>query len=66
MFRRSRFSVRPNVSTGGRTAATPQEPPLSNQEGSKISGDASESISDPSVTEPKSVVTPSEKSTGPG
>lgn len=66
MFRRSRFSVRPNVGTAGRTAATPQEAPSSNQEASEIPRDVSESISDPSVIDNKSVVTPSEKSTGPG
>lgn len=33
MLRRSRFSVRPNVGTVGRTAAgTPQEPPAENRE----------------------------------
>lgn len=66
MFRRSRFSVRPNVSTAGRTAATPQEAPSSNPEASEIPSDVSERISDLSVTDNKSVVTPSEKSTGPG
>uniref|UniRef100_A0A3B4AUJ7 Myb-like domain-containing protein n=1 Tax=Periophthalmus magnuspinnatus TaxID=409849 RepID=A0A3B4AUJ7_9GOBI len=32
MFRRSRLSIRPNVGTTGRTAGTPQEPPLSSKD----------------------------------
>lgn len=32
MFRRSRFSVRPNVSTTVRPVSTPQEAPPANQE----------------------------------
>ncbi|XP_026210201.1 transcription factor TFIIIB component B'' homolog isoform X2 [Anabas testudineus] len=66
MFRRSRFSVRPNVGTAGKTAATPQEVTPVNQEASEIPKDVSESISGPAVTDNKSVLTPAEKSTGPG
>ncbi|KAM9307085.1 uncharacterized protein KZ484_000411 [Pholidichthys leucotaenia] len=43
MFRRSRFSVRPNVSTAGRmTAAMPQEPPPTNQEASDTPREAAD------------------------
>ncbi len=66
MFRRSRFSVRPNVSTAGRTAATPQEAPSVSQETSETPKDVSESGTAPAVTDNKSVVTPSEKPTAPG
>ncbi|XP_062269278.1 transcription factor TFIIIB component B'' homolog [Platichthys flesus] len=62
MFRRSRFSIRPNVGTAGRTAATPQEAPSSNQESSETPKDISESIA---VTDVKSDGTPSEKTTAP-
>ncbi|KAI3362129.1 hypothetical protein L3Q82_012452, partial [Scortum barcoo] len=65
MFRRSRFSIRPNVSTGGRTATTPQEAPSVSQEASEIPKDVSDSSTAPAVTDNKSV-TPSEKPTGPG
>ncbi|XP_051268098.1 transcription factor TFIIIB component B'' homolog isoform X2 [Dicentrarchus labrax] len=65
MFRRSRFSVRPNVGTGGRTTATSQEAPSVNQEASETPKDVSESSPANAVTD-KSVVTPSEKRTAPG
>uniref|UniRef100_A0A3P9JPQ4 Transcription factor TFIIIB component B'' Myb domain-containing protein n=1 Tax=Oryzias latipes TaxID=8090 RepID=A0A3P9JPQ4_ORYLA len=42
MFRRSRFSVRPNVGTAGRTAATPQESPAAKQETDGTAKEASE------------------------
>uniref|UniRef100_A0A3P9M6M3 Transcription factor TFIIIB component B'' Myb domain-containing protein n=2 Tax=Oryzias latipes TaxID=8090 RepID=A0A3P9M6M3_ORYLA len=42
MFRRSRFSVRPNVGTAGRTAATPQESPAAKQETGGTAKEASE------------------------
>ncbi|XP_056259503.1 transcription factor TFIIIB component B'' homolog isoform X1 [Seriola aureovittata] len=68
MFRRSRFSFRPNVSTAGRTAAAaaPQEAPPANQEASETPRDVSESSPPPAVTDTKTVVTPSEKPTAPG
>ncbi|KAM6975870.1 uncharacterized protein LKV04_015133 [Tautogolabrus adspersus] len=66
MFRRSRFSVRPNVGTAGRTAATPQEAPLASQEAGETPKDISESCTTAAVTENKSVVTPSEKPTSVG
>ncbi|XP_035523717.1 transcription factor TFIIIB component B'' homolog isoform X2 [Morone saxatilis] len=65
MFRRSRFSVRPNVGTAGRTTATSQEAPTVNQEASETPKDVSESSTATAVTD-KSVVTPSEKRTAPG
>ncbi|XP_049909320.1 transcription factor TFIIIB component B'' homolog isoform X4 [Epinephelus moara] len=66
MFRRSRFSIRPNVGTAGRTAATPQEAPSANQEASENPKDVSESSTATAVTDNKSVVTPSEKPTASG
>ncbi|XP_060931775.1 transcription factor TFIIIB component B'' homolog [Limanda limanda] len=66
MFRRSRFSIRPNVGTAGRTAAIPQEAPSSNQESSETPKDISESSTPTAVTDIKSDVTPSEKTTAPG
>lgn len=63
MFRRSRFSVRPNVGTAGRAAATPQEVPSACQEASENQGDVTESVSGTAVADNKSGVTPSEKST---
>ncbi|XP_060916899.1 transcription factor TFIIIB component B'' homolog isoform X2 [Labrus mixtus] len=68
MFRRSRFSVRPNVGTAGRTAATPQEAPSASQEaGGETPKDVSESCTtDAAVTENKSEATPSEKPTSTG
>ncbi|XP_053267204.1 transcription factor TFIIIB component B'' homolog [Pleuronectes platessa] len=65
MFRRSRFSIRPNVGTAGRTAATPQEAPSSNQESSETPKDISESSTPIAVTDVKSDGTPSEKTTAP-
>ncbi|XP_039635737.1 mucin-5AC isoform X3 [Perca fluviatilis] len=67
MFRRSRFSIRPNVVTAGRTAAAPQEAPSANQEANETPKDVSESSSTTTaVTDNKSVVTPSEKPAAPG
>nr|XP_046230918.1 transcription factor TFIIIB component B'' homolog isoform X2 [Scatophagus argus] len=66
MFRRSRFSIRPNVGTAGRTTATSQESPPVNQETSETPRVVSESCTAPAVTDNKSVVTPSEKSAAPG
>ncbi|XP_041825700.1 transcription factor TFIIIB component B'' homolog [Melanotaenia boesemani] len=62
MFRRSRFSVRPNVGTAGRTA-TSQEPPAASQDPSETPKEASESNSATDVTS-KSVVFLSEKGDG--
>lgn len=63
MFRRSRFSVRPNVGTGGRAAATTQEAPPVNQEGSETPKDICQSNATAAVTDNKPVVTPSDKPT---
>ncbi|XP_013885327.1 transcription factor TFIIIB component B'' homolog [Austrofundulus limnaeus] len=60
MFRRSRFSVRPNVGTVGRTTGgTSQEPAVTNQQASEKPKEATESKDAPAVTD-KSDVTPSE------
>lgn len=60
MFRRSRFSVRPNVGLVGRTTAgTSQEPPVANQEASEKPKEATESKGAAAGTD-KSDVTPSE------
>ncbi|XP_027881110.1 transcription factor TFIIIB component B'' homolog isoform X1 [Xiphophorus couchianus] len=67
MFRRSRFSVRPNVGTVGRTAAgTPQETPAASQETSQTQKEPNESNNASLAS--NSDVTPSEKapSTGDG
>lgn len=61
MFRRSRLSIRPNVGTTGRTAATPQEAPPSNQESSEPPKDSSESHTDTAGTDNKSAVVQSEQ-----
>ncbi|XP_070844622.1 transcription factor TFIIIB component B'' homolog [Chaetodon trifascialis] len=66
MFRRSRFSIRPNVGTAGRTAATPQEAPSVNQEASETPKDVSESSTATAVTDNTSVVSPSEKPSAAG
>ncbi|KAM7368720.1 hypothetical protein PAMP_013032 [Pampus punctatissimus] len=66
MFRRSRFSIRPSVSTAGRTAATSQEAPSVNQEASEAPKDAGENSTATAVTDSKSVVTPSETPTASG
>ncbi|KAM4527596.1 uncharacterized protein PAE49_024383 isoform 2-T2 [Odontesthes bonariensis] len=66
MFRRSRFSVRPNVSTAGRTtAATPQETPPAKQEASETPKEADESVNAATVTS-KTDVTPSERAPASG
>ncbi|XP_029941115.1 transcription factor TFIIIB component B'' homolog [Salarias fasciatus] len=68
MFRRSRFSARPNVGTGGRGAAataTPQEAAPANREASEPPADTSESSTAPNAEiEVKSDVT-SEKPAAP-
>lgn len=52
MLRRSRFSVRPNVGTAGRTAAgTPQEPPAENRETSGTQKEPVASSSDVTLAE---------------
>ncbi|XP_045922961.1 transcription factor TFIIIB component B'' homolog isoform X2 [Micropterus dolomieu] len=66
MFRRSRFSIRPNVGTAGRTPATTQDATSVNQEASENPQSVSESSTATAVTDNKSVVTPSEKPTAPG
>ncbi|XP_029300318.1 LOW QUALITY PROTEIN: transcription factor TFIIIB component B'' homolog [Cottoperca gobio] len=67
MFRRSRFSIRPNVGTTGKTAATPPEAPSENQETNETPKDVSESCAAAAaVSDNKPVVTPSEKPTVPG
>ncbi|XP_075938415.1 uncharacterized protein LOC142938781 isoform X2 [Anarhichas minor] len=65
MFRRSRFSARPNVVKAGKT---PQEAPSANQEASETPKDVGESsaAAAAAVTDIQSVVTPSEKATAPG
>ncbi|KAK9532323.1 hypothetical protein VZT92_009711 [Zoarces viviparus] len=63
MFRRSRFSARPNVVKAGKT---PQEAPSANQEASETPKDVGESNAAAAVTDIQSVVTPSEKATAPG
>ncbi|XP_068562678.1 transcription factor TFIIIB component B'' homolog isoform X2 [Cebidichthys violaceus] len=62
MFRRSRFSARPNVV---KAAKTPQEAPSANQEATETPKDVGES-SAAAVTDNRSVVTPSEKATAAG
>ncbi|XP_034565217.1 transcription factor TFIIIB component B'' homolog isoform X2 [Notolabrus celidotus] len=66
MFRRSRFSIRPNVGAAGRAAGTSQDAPTASQEASETPKDISESSTAPAATDNKSVVTPSEKPTAPG
>lgn len=66
MFRRSRFSIRPNVGTAGRTAATPQEASPVNQETIETPKDSIDKNTAPAVIENKSLVTPSEKSADQG
>ncbi|XP_072227461.1 uncharacterized protein [Leuresthes tenuis] len=66
MFRRSRFSVRPNVSIAGRTtAATPQETPAAKQEASETPKEVDESVNAAPVAS-KTDVTPSEKAPASG
>lgn len=64
MFRRSRFSVRPNVGAAGRPGAASQEAAPVSQE----SGDTAQDLA-PSNTDPAEVdksVTPSENPTAQG
>ncbi|XP_074547081.1 uncharacterized protein LOC141805789 [Halichoeres trimaculatus] len=65
MFRRSRFSIRPNVGSAGRAPATSQEAPTASQEASEIPKDITESGTTTSAAD-KSDVTPSEKPTASG
>lgn len=60
MFRRSRFSVRPNVSTAGRSASTPQEATPANQEASEALREAGDSNNASALTD-KPDITLSEK-----
>lgn len=57
MFRRSRFSVRPNVGTAGRTAAPSQKSPPVNQESGDTAQDVAPSNTD---TAGADISTPSE------
>ncbi|KAJ4925875.1 hypothetical protein JOQ06_008061 [Pogonophryne albipinna] len=66
MFRRSRFSIRPNVGATGKTASTPQESPSASQETSETPNDVGESSTATAVTDNKPAVTPSETPTVPG
>ncbi|KAI4816213.1 hypothetical protein KUCAC02_008548 [Chaenocephalus aceratus] len=66
MFRRSRFSIRPNVGAPGKTASTPQESPSASQETSETPNDVGESSTATAVTDNKPAVTPSETPTVPG
>ncbi|XP_033951477.1 transcription factor TFIIIB component B'' homolog isoform X2 [Pseudochaenichthys georgianus] len=66
MFRRSRFSIRPNVGATGKTASTPQESPSASQETSDTPNDVGESSTATAVTDNKPAVTPSETPTAPG
>ncbi|XP_011617571.2 transcription factor TFIIIB component B'' homolog isoform X7 [Takifugu rubripes] len=65
MFRRSRFSVRPNVGAAGRTAAAPQEAPPVNQNNEDTSKITAPSDTDTAVAE-KSATTPSENPSAQG
>ncbi|XP_061586227.1 transcription factor TFIIIB component B'' homolog [Cololabis saira] len=59
MFRRSRFSARPNVSTLGRTAsAASQETPAANQEAGETIKEAGENVSAAAAATNKTDVTP--------
>lgn len=58
MFRRSRFSLRPNVGTTGRKVAVSQEAPPVNQESGDIAKDMAPSNTDTAVADKS--VTPSE------
>ncbi|KAL3042038.1 hypothetical protein OYC64_020066 [Pagothenia borchgrevinki] len=66
MFRRSRFSIRPNVGATGKTASTPQESPSASQETSETPKDVGESSTATAVTDNQPAVTPSETPTVPG
>ncbi|KAK5879287.1 hypothetical protein CesoFtcFv8_024605 [Champsocephalus esox] len=65
MFRRSRFSIRPNVGATGKTASTAQESPSASQETSETPNDVGESSTATAVTDNKPAVTPSETPTVP-
>lgn len=65
MFRRSRFSVRPNVGVAGRTAAAPPEAPPVNQKNEDASKITAPGDTDTAVAE-KSAATPSENPSAQG
>ncbi|XP_035766223.1 transcription factor TFIIIB component B'' homolog isoform X2 [Neolamprologus brichardi] len=65
MFRRSRFSVRPNVSTAGRSASAPPEATPANQEASEALREVGDSNNASALTE-KSDITLSEKAAASG
>ncbi|XP_030599089.1 transcription factor TFIIIB component B'' homolog [Archocentrus centrarchus] len=65
MFRRSRFSVRPNVSTAVRPASTPQEAPAANQEASEAPRETGERNNAAALTD-KPNVTLTEKAAASG
>lgn len=52
MFRRSRFSVKPNVGASGRTAAAPQETPLVSQKTEDTTTNIAPSNADTAVAMP--------------
>lgn len=67
MFRRSRFSARPNIGIAGRAAAaagTPQGPPAANQDTNETQKEPKEDNNASLTNEP--VVTPSENASGSG
>lgn len=66
MFRRSRFSIRPNVGTTGRTAAAPQETPAVNKDADDTPKDVSVGNTATSESDNKSVVAQLEKPTTQG
>ncbi|XP_054612747.1 transcription factor TFIIIB component B'' homolog isoform X3 [Dunckerocampus dactyliophorus] len=66
MFRRSRFSVRPNVGGPGRTAAAPQESAAVSQEATQSSKEINDNVSVSVVTDSKSADTPGAAATTSG
>lgn len=65
MFRRSRFSVRPNVSTAGRSASAPPEATPANQEASEAPREVGDNNNASALTD-KSDITLSEKAAASG
>ncbi|XP_049595287.1 transcription factor TFIIIB component B'' homolog isoform X2 [Syngnathus scovelli] len=63
MFRRSRFSVRPNVGGVGRTAASSQEAAPSSQDAKEAPKDVEESVAASTVTDSKPIDAPEAKAT---
>uniref|UniRef100_A0A3Q2Y1E7 Transcription factor TFIIIB component B'' Myb domain-containing protein n=2 Tax=Hippocampus comes TaxID=109280 RepID=A0A3Q2Y1E7_HIPCM len=63
MFRRSRFSVRPNVGGAGRTASSSQDAVPASQEAKETTKDVDESVAASVVTDSKLVDAPVAKST---